>query len=241
MPVKAFIDAFYPALTKGPDFMLKDEIAKNKEMMKEKNKWERFKYFFYYHWKPIVLIIIAVCCIISFINHVIESSKESSIYVAIVNCNIMSEEQTDLVSGYALSRNIDTDTNPARLDVSLQMSETRNDNLDVANNQKLSAFLESGNIDVLLAPEWTMESCATQAYLANIETTLPSDLYEKLQDRLIYYTYEDDGKVPIAIYVGDIPKVRKLYEDDVEPYFAMGNMTERKEAAVDFLNYLLED
>lgn len=221
--------------------MLKDEIAKNKEMMKEKSRWERFKYFFYYHWKPIALGIIVICCIITFIHHVIEASKESSIYVAVVNCSIISEEQTDLVSNYALSRNIDTNAAPARLDVGLQMSETRNDNLDVANSQKLSAFLESGSIDVLLAPEWTMESCANQAYLANIETTLPSDLYEKLQDRLIYHTYEDDGRVPVAIYVGDISKVRKLYDNDVEPYFAIGNVTERKEAAVDFLNYLLED
>lgn len=221
--------------------MLKDEIAKNKESMKDKSKWERFKYFCYYYWKPIVLVMIAVCCITAFIRHFIEYSKESSIYVALVNCNIVSAEQTDLVSDYVLSRNIDTQTNPARLDVALQMSENRNDNLDVANSQKLSAFLEAGNIDVLIAPEWTMEGCANQAYLANIQTVLPEDLYQQLTDRLIYHTYEDDGRVPIAVYVGDIPKIRKLYENDVEPYFAIGNITERKETAADFLRYLLED
>lgn len=221
--------------------MLKDEIAKNKEMMKDKSSWERFKYFCYYYWKPIVLALVAVCCIITFARHIVEYAKESSIYVALVNCNIVAEEQTDLVSGYAVSRNIDTDAHPARLDVALQMSETRNDNLDVANNQKLSAFLESGSIDVLIAPEWTIESCASQAYLANIETALPADLYEQLQDKLIYHTYEDDGRVPVAIYVGDIPKIQKLYESDVEPYFAIGNITGRKETAADFLRYLLED
>ena len=221
--------------------MLKDEIAKNKETMKDKSGRERFKYFCYYYWKPVVLSLIVIGCIISFILHLIESGRESSIYVALVNCNIISEEQTDLVSDYVLSRNIDTDANPARLDEGLQMAENRNDNLDVANSQKLSAFLESGSIDVLIAPEWTIESCANQAYLSNIETVLPKDLYEQLEDRLIYHTYEDDGRVPVALYVGDLPRIRSLYEADEKPYFAIGNITERKETAVDFLRYLLED
>lgn len=221
--------------------MLKDEIAKNKEIMKDKSGRERFKYFCYYYWKPVVLSLIVIGCIISFILHLIESGRESSIYVALVNCNIISEEQTDLVSDYVLSRNIDTDANPARLDVGLQMAENRNDNLDVANSQKLSAFLESGSIDVLIAPEWTIESCANQAYLSNIETVLPKDLYVQLENRLIYHTYEDDGRVPVALYVGDLPRIRSLYEADEKPYFAIGNITERKETAVDFLRYLLED
>lgn len=241
--ISLFLQIFFSCMDtlKGRSHMLKDEIAKNKEMMKNKSAWERFKYFCYYYWKPIALFLIAACFIIAFIRHFIEYGKESSIYVALVNCNIISEEQTDLVSDYVLSRNIDTDANPARLDVGLQMAENRNDNLDVANSQKLSAFLESGSIDVLIAPEWTIESCANQAYLSNIETVLPKDLYEQLEDRLIYHTYEDDGRVPVALYVGDLPRIRSLYEADEKPYFAIGNITERKETAVDFLRYLLED
>lgn len=221
--------------------MLKDEIANNKKMMKDKSGWEQFKYFFYYYWKPIALSVAAICCIVLFIRHFIESGKESSIYVALVNCNIISEDQTDLLWDYVHSRNIDTGTHPARLDVALQMSENRNDNLDVANSQKLSAFLGSGNIDVLIAPEWTIESCANQAYLSNVETVLPKDLYGQLKDRLIYHTYEDDGTVPVAVYVGDLPRIQSLYEADEKPYFAIGNITTRKETAVDFLRYLLED
>ncbi|MGN0131311.1 MAG: hypothetical protein ACI4AA_02595 [Lachnospiraceae bacterium] len=221
--------------------MLRDEIAENKEKMKDKSKWERFKYFWYYHWKPIFLSVIIVCGIISYILHFIEESKEPSISVSVVNCNIISEEETDLVSAYALSRNIDTSVNPTKLDVNLQMSENRNDNLDVANSQKLSAFLENGSIDVLFAPEWVMESCATQAYLENIETVLPEDLYERFEDRLIYHTYEDDGRVPIAIYVGDIDKIADIYDEDAEPYMAIGNFSSRQDVAVDFLRYLLED
>lgn len=221
--------------------MLKDEIAENKEKMKEKSKWEQFRYFWYYHWKPVLLAVIAVCCVCSFIRHFIESLKDPSISVAVVNCNIIAEEQTDLVSGYTLSRNIDTDAHPAKLDVNLPMAENRNDNLDVANSQKLSAFLENGSIDVLIAPDWVIESCANQAYLENVETLLPQDLYERFEDRLIYHTYEDDGRVPIAIYVGDIDKIAAIYDEDTEPYMAIGNFSSRQDVAVDFLRYLLED
>ena len=221
--------------------MLRDEIEENKEKMKAKSKRERFQYFWYYHWKPIMLGVIGVCCVISLIFHFVEESKEPSIYAAMVNCNIYSADQTDLLSDYILSRKIDTDANPATLDVNLQMSEDRNDNIDVANSQKLSAFFENGKIDVLIAPDWVMESCADQAYLANIESVLPKDLYEELKDRLIYHTYEDDGSVPIAIYVGDIDKISVLYEGGEDPYFAIGNLSSRQDTAIDFLRYLLEE
>lgn len=221
--------------------MLRDEIAENREKMKEKSKWERFKYFMYYHWKHLALIVVAVCCVVSLILHLIEASKEPSIYIAMVNCNIYSTDQTDLLSDYVLSRNIDTDLNPATLDVNLQMEEDRNSNLDVANSEKLSAFFLNGKIDVLIAPETVIESCATQAYLANAETTLPEDLYQEFEDRLIYHTYEDDGKVPVAVYVGDLDKISALYDDEIEPYLAIGNLSSRQDTAVDFLRYLLEE
>lgn len=221
--------------------MLKEEIAENREKMKEQSKIKRFKYFWYYHWKPVLLGMILICCIISYVRHFIEDSKEPSIYVAMVNCNIIAEEQTDLLSEYALSRNIDTKTNPTRLDVNLQMAENRNDNLDVANSQKLSAFLESGDIDIILAPQWVIEACASQAYFENIEAVLPDDLYQKFEDKLIYYTYEDDGRVPIAIYAGDIEKISSLYDEETEPYLAIGNFSARQDTAVDFLRYLLDE
>lgn len=221
--------------------MLRDEIEENKEKMKQKSKWDRFRYFWYYHWKPIVLGIVAVCCVVSLIFHFIEESKEPSIYVAMVNCNIYSADQTDLLSGYVSSRNIDTDVNPGTLDVNLQMSQDRNDNMDVANSQKLSAFFENGKIDVLIAPDWVIENCADQAYLANIESVLPKDLYREFEDRLIYNTYENDGRVPVAVYVGDIDKIRALYEGGEDPYLSIGNLSPRKDTAVDFLRYLLEE
>lgn len=221
--------------------MLKEEIAENKERMKEESKIKRFKYFWYYHWKPILLGVIIICCIISYIRHFIEDSKEPSIYVAMVNCNIIAEDQTDLLSGFAASRNIDTASNPIKLDVNLQMAEDRNDNLDVVNSQKLSAFLESGDIDVVLAPQWVIEACANQAYFEDIGSILPDDLYREFEDKLIYHTYEDDGRVPIAIYVGDIEKIRTLYNEETEPYLAIGNFSARQDTAVDFLRYLLEE
>lgn len=221
--------------------MLRDEIEENKEKMKQKGKWDRFRYFWYYHWKPIVLGIVAVCCVVSLIFHFIEESKEPSIYAAMVNCNIYSADQTDLLSGYVASRNIDTDVNPATLDVNLQMSQSRNDNMDVANSQKLSAFFENGKIDVLISPDWVIEDCADQAYLANMESVLPDDLYREFEDRLIYHTYEDDGRVPVAVYVGDIDKIGSLYEGGEDPYLSIGNLSSRQDTAVDFLRYLLEE
>ena len=221
--------------------MLKDEIAANKEKMKEQGKWARFKYFWYYHWVHAVLILIALFCIVTYIRHFIEASKEPYIYVAMANSALLTEEETDLVTDFAISRGADLKVNPAQLDVTYQMSQTHNSSLDVSYSQKMSAYLEKGKIDILIAPEWILDSCANQAYLADLKSLLPEDLYNSCKSRLIYFTYEEDGDVPIGIYVGDLPKIKDFYGEEEKPYLAVGYLALHQDTAFEFLRYLLED
>lgn len=220
--------------------MLKDEIIKNKEKMKEQGLRARIGYFFYYHWKILLLLTVIVCCIVAYIRHFIEAEKDPFIWVSMVNSNLANDSQTTLVTDFADSMHADTDTNPVHLEVDYQIGKA-SQSLYIAYSEKLSAYLDLGKIDVLLAPEWVIESCANQAYLGNIEDILPDDLYTELKDRLIYHTYEDDGRVPIAIYVGDIPKIEELFDEENAPYLAIGNLSSRKDTAVDFLRYLTAD
>lgn len=220
--------------------MLKDEIIKNREKMKEKGMRARIGYFFYYHWKILLIFTIIICCAIAYLHHFIESQKEPFIWVSMVDSNLLNENETNLVTDFAVSMQADTKVNPIHLEVDYQIGNA-SQNLYVAYSEKLSAYLELGKIDVLVAPEWVIGSCASQAYLGNIEEILPNDLYAGVKDRLVYHTYEADGRVPIAIYVGDIPKIKELFDEENAPYLAIGNLSSRKDTAVDFLRYLTAD
>ncbi len=219
--------------------MLKDEQQINKDKMKEKSKWAQFKYFWYYQWKIVLLIVVIIGCITSFGLHLIEANKVPSISVALVNSALNNASETNLLTDYALDREIDTDVNPAKLDVSFQLSESNSHSLYVANSEKLSAYLDLGDLDVIIAPGFVIENFANLAYFSNIETDLGDD-YDTLVQELdtITYTYEEDGKVNLAFYVGDIPKIKELFPDEVEPYIAIGNYSSNKEAAIDFIHYL---
>jgi hypothetical protein len=221
--------------------MLKDEIAQSREMLKEKSLWAKFKYFCYYYWKIVLIAVIVIVSIICMIRHFIESSVEPYIYITMINNDSSSDAPEELVSSYISSRNIDTEAAPVTLDKDIEFQEDSSNDIYVSNSQRVYTFLQDGDIDVLFGPKWAMEGFAHQSQLEGMDWALPEDLYEQLEDRMIYFTYDDDGDVPIAIYVGDLPKVADMYEDDTDVYFAIGNFSENQETAVDFLRYLLEE
>ena len=67
-------------------------------------------------------------------------------------------------------------------------------------------------------------------------------LYKKVEKDLIYYEYEDDGKVPIGIQVKDNEKIMQNHSYDVAdaPIVTIGLNSSRIETAVDFIKYLYE-
>lgn len=223
--------------------MIKEEAKKQREKLKDKSFKEKFRYFWYYYKFWVLGAIVLTVCAVIFVRGWLESSKDPSIYLALVNCNYMTIEDTPLIDDYVASRNIDIKEHPARFDISINMNPDSIDNSSLANSQRMMAMLQTSSFDVIIADEWVIKEYAQVAAFANLEETLPADLFETVKDKLYYFQYEDDGLVPIGFYGGDIKKLmfNNGYLVDNPPIVTIANSTKHLEASIDFIRYLFEE
>lgn len=222
--------------------MLKEEREQwNK--LKDRPLKERLSYFWYYYKFYVIGIFVGIIFIFIFIKGYTESTKEPSIYVALINSGYMSAAETSLMDDYVKSRNIDTDSSPARFDISISMIKDSADNASVANSQKLMALFQTHAMDIIISDAWVLEEYASLSAFGDLQALLPADLYQKVQDRLYYYTFSDGKTVPIGFYADNLPKVmgNKGYSTDNPPIVTISGTTDRPESAVDFIRYLLEE
>ncbi len=221
--------------------MLKEE-KEQWGKLKDKPLKEKISYFWYYYKFYVIGVIVGIICLIIFIRGYMESMKEPSIYVALINSGYMSIAETSLMDDYVESRNINTASSPARFDISISMTQGTADNASVANSQKLMALFQTHAMDVIISDAWVLEEYASLSAFGNLEALLPEDLYEKVQDRLYFYTFPDGSRIPIGFYGDELPKLMEDpgHSKDTPPVVAISGTTDRPESAVDFIRYLLE-
>lgn len=223
--------------------MIKEEIKMQRDKLKNKSFKDKLKYFWYYYKFWLLGGIVITVCAVLFITGWIESSKEPSIYLALVNCNYMTDADTPLIDDFVSSRNIDINEHPARFDISINMDENSADNSSLASSQRMMAMLQTSSFDIIVADEWVIKDYAEVAAFCNLEETLPAELFEKVKDRLYYFTYEDDGTIPIGFYGDDIKKLmfNNGYLKENPPIVTISNTTKRLDTSIDFIRYLFEE
>lgn len=221
--------------------MMKEEIKEQKEKVKQMSRKERFRYFWYYNWIKLALGGLALL-FVAYLGYTIYNNQNNeSIYVAMINSVMTGDDQQALMDGFVESRQIDTENAPARINANMQLLEDQYTNLSLANSQSLQAYIETGDYDVLVADEWIIRDFASQALLRDLSEALPTEIYEQVKDRLVYYDYDDGTHIPVGIYADDIPKVKNYYPDSVKPIISLAAKSPTPEIGVEFVAYLLEE
>ena len=170
--------------------MMKEEIKEQKEKVKQMSRKERFRYFWYYNWIKLALGGLALL-FVAYLGYTIYNNQNNeSIYVAMINSVMTGDDQQALMDGFVESRQIDTENAPARINANMQLLEEQYTNLSLANSQSLQAYIETGDYDVLVADEWIIRDFASQALLRDLSEALPTEIYEQVKDRLVYYDYD---------------------------------------------------
>lgn len=224
--------------------MFHDHIENLKNKLEGKSTKEKIGYFFYYYKFHALGILFALFILGSLISGLIDSKKEPSIYVAMINSGLFDSNSTELLNGYVLSRLIDTDKHPATLDISMQLNRDTTVNVNAATSdyQVFMAFLQSGLIDVVIGTPDVVSQYASIHAFQNLLDVLPSDLASQLEDDLCYFETEDGEKVPLAISVKNNPKVTDgdafAFEDEV--VLALTTTSKHPETGIDFIRYLYE-
>lgn len=223
--------------------MIRNEIRQQQQKLKNKSLREKAAYFWYYYKVHVIAAVLGVIVISLFVTSAVRSSREPSVYVALINSRLSSEEDTLLMSGFAQSRDIDVEAHPAVLDYSMRMTPSFSDDVSLASSQQLMVHMNIGDVDVYMCDQWLIDEYASLEAFENLEELLPDSLFVQLKEQLYYVQTEDKGRIPVAFYAGELARVRaeQLYDEDTVPLVAVSRTSKRKDAAVDFIRYLLED
>ena len=222
--------------------MIRDEVKEQQKKLEGKTFNEKLQYFWYYYKVHAFAVLFTIIALSLFISAVLKDSKEPSIYVALINSNLASEQDTTLLSDYVSSRNIDTEEHPAKMDFTMHMSADSVDDASMASSQKYMSMLSTGKADVILCDKWIIDEYAILDAYENLETYLKPEDYEKIKDNLYYREVNEKGKIPVAFYATDVDKILtdSLYGKKDCPLIAICRTSKRKETAADFIHYLLE-
>lgn len=223
--------------------MIRDEVKEQQKKLENKSPKEKFQYFWYYYKVHVFFVLFAIVSISLFVSAAIKDSKEPSIYVALINSGLSSEDDTTLITEYVTSRNIDIDKHPAKIDFTLHMSPNSADNASMASSQKYMSMLSTGKADIILCDKWIIDEYAILDAYENLESYLAPEDLEKIKDDLYCCEVNGKGKIPVAFYANNVEKVLtdSLYENKECPLIAICRTSTRKETAADFIHYLLDN
>lgn len=211
----------------------KEEEPANKTL---RQKWE---YFWDYHkWKlivPVIILVFAVSIIVSYK----QEAKELTLYIAMMNANMNNPEDADFGEQYAADRSIDTQALPIRIETNLYHPKSEMvDDISVASIQKYQALLTNGNVDVTITTSWVIDEYERTGCYLNLQEVLPSQLYESYSEKMYYASDERGNKIPVGIYVDQTEIMKEFYIDE-KPIVTISAFSERVDASVDFITWLL--
>lgn len=112
--------------------------------------------------------------------------------------------------------------------------------LSYATMAKLSALIAAKDLDFMIIDEVNFEHYTEMNGFKDLEAYLPADVYEAVQDRLVYAENESGESRPYAIIISDTSFAADSRLSDNCPYFAIISNTTRDDAVLSFVDYLFE-
>lgn len=223
--------------------MIRDEIKQEQGKLKDMTFPQKLKYFWdYYKFHTIVTICIIVA-LVTLVRDIVLNSREPSIYVAMLNSNYYSAAELTILDDFTKDRAIDTDVNPATLDLSIHFDDSISVDIAMVAHEKFLSLLGNGEMDVLVCEADTIDEYAPLGGFVNLEDFLPKELLTTHKEKL-YYSKDTEGKeFPAGIYVDKCSKIKnnQVYPTEIKPIAAISAKSVHTDAAVDFIQYLFEE
>lgn len=223
------------------DIYQRREAVSEKEKWKQMSKEEKWTYFnSYYRNKLIVLLAAAIFVV--YMIYTIASPKPDVRLNAIILNGAMSDETIDqLREEFAAYINLDEEKETLNFDNSFYIDDENFNELTMANQQKLMAYLSAGEIDIIIAPEKDMVQYASMGGLVKVTDLLPTSFVSTLAKDFYYEALEEETQsAPYGIYLEDMA----IYDNSgnliIKPVLGIVSNSENKETSVEFIQYLFQ-
>jgi len=247
---------------------LMDEFKEEREALKNADLKTKWDYFWEYNKTKVFIIGIFAFLIIGYLYSVV-TQKEDAIFVALLNSVPGSEESiAKLEDEFAAYAEIDTDKYDMMFDTSVTLSSSGLGQAVSESVQRMTAYIASGKIDVIVGGSDLFATEANQNIFADLRTILSEEqiaAYEpyfyyvdqahidkvNTAEHLLDITQElpeapDPTKpeemekpIPVGLFVTDLPKLSDAYYFTGD-YTALGVLVNapHQETALAFVDYL---
>ena len=246
-----------------------DEFREEREALKHGTPKQKLQYFWcYYKWHTIIAVL-AVIFLVSFIHEVV-TRKDTAFYGIFLNSWAKEDTVADFESGFMEKACIDPDAYEINLDTSLYITDDAMDENSYASIQKMTVYVASGEIDVLVSDASSINRYAYNETLGDLRDFLTEEQLQKYEPYFFYvdgavvkeqqeasdnldteYTpvYPDPSKpeemedpIPVGLFVGNCKTLTDAYSFRSKDVVAgIVINTNRKQAALDFIDYLFSE
>ncbi len=219
---------------------LHDEIREQNAKLKGAPLKEKLAYFKEYYLKATIIAIIAAIFIIH-IAYTMLTSPSDTAFAAFFYNDTGDSSNTELITGFAEYAGIDTKKHEAYIDATMSYYEDENPNFDIYMGlEKAMAVISTGELDVIIGDDVTIDYFARAECLHDITEVLPPDLLEAFKDKLYYAKIgESTVELPVGVYVTDSPKLNEYYYYvNQEPVLSFVVNSDSMDNAIAFLRYI---
>lgn len=237
----------------------KSEIQKLKEMTL-KEKWS---YFLEYYFVKLLIALAIVAGLLYFLYSILSPKPENVLYIASINNYLTEDITTNLqeeISDYLdledmeeviidVNYFIDLQTvTDEGIDGDLEESESNIDpnfgfgtSNSATSHMRLSTYMAAQEIDIIIAPESIFEHFMNNEFFDNLEDTLPTDIFTRLQNELyIGTTSANPVSKPYGVRLDNLPNNKFSSTNEAYVFGIVVNST-HKENTISFIRYLLEE
>lgn len=209
----------------------KEKLSKLSKKGKAEYIWEYYKLWF-------IGIVVAVILIYGIIDAQIENSKDTFIYVTMVNSQLVSNNETTLIDDFAKYANINTSKVRANLDTSIQMKSDVSDEYSMNCSAKMFAQFAAKTIDATVMNKDMIDFFDDKDAFAKLDEVLPAEFYNAHKNNFITGVGEDGNEYVCALDISDSVIFQETNAYSETPYFSIVANTENLDNCILFLEYL---
>lgn len=208
-----------------------------RQKFKDMNKKERIQYFKDYYLAKTIVGVGLIAFAIYFLYTIFGPKEEIVLYTAILDGCIQPEVletmEGDLSELWGLTKGKE------KVVFDDTFFSSGSSDFAISSAQKLIAYTSTGEIDVIIGTEETMNNYAYSEYFLNLADYLPKDLYDSFVDNFFFSTTESSPQdCPYGIYLDDFAIKDGNGNVLVRPILAILVNAESPEHILDFIQYL---
>ncbi len=218
----------------------RNETISEKEKFASMNTKEKFQYFNDYYRNKTIAGVIILGISVSLLYTIFSPKPETILYAAIVNDYLEEEVLKQGATDFLSLLSLDEDDHNIVLDSSYYLADDAS-SVTMASEQKLTTYVFSNDVDVIITDEAQFKRFARMGYFENLSNQLPTNLYSDFADSF-FLADDPDGTSYNAygIYLDDSTVYENLGSILEEPVIGIVANSNRKKNSVDFIRYLFQ-